>query len=188
MNWTRTSSDFWFYLSEVGRKLCGEKSCHNIINRKNQRWETRKFQSKKLIYFLFSLISDINFFLFLTFFQSYRDRDAGKIVLYTTSMGVVRSTYAKCQTVKKILKTLMLKFEERDVFMSQVNQLDIRERMASDTVEVPQLFVDGQYIGVSRIRDDKQTMRVHWATMMKWVLTWSRSHVARITKPDDLIE
>jgi glutaredoxin domain-containing cysteine-rich protein 1 len=64
-------------------------------------------------------------------------------------MGVVRSTYAKCQTVKKILKTLMLKFEERDVFMSQVNQFDIRERMQSDIVEVPQLFVDGQYIGVS---------------------------------------
>jgi glutaredoxin domain-containing cysteine-rich protein 1 len=64
-------------------------------------------------------------------------------------MGVVRSTYAKCQTVKKILKTLMVKFEERDVFMSHVHQQEIRDRMQSDEIDVPQLFVDGQYIGVS---------------------------------------
>lgn len=85
------------------------------------------------------------------YLQNYKDKDGGKIVLYLTSMGVVRSTYAKCQTVKKILKTLMVKFEERDVFMSHVHQQEIRDRMQSDEIDVPQLFVDGQYIGVSRI-------------------------------------
>lgn len=102
------------------------------------------------------------------FRQNYKDKDGGKIVLYTTSMGIVRSTYTKCQTVKKILNTLMVKYEERDVFMStvsddsisqrawitlicqlQVHQQEIRERMESDEIDVPQLFVDGQYIGVS---------------------------------------
>lgn len=43
----------------------------------------------------------------------------------------------------------MVKYEERDVFMSQVHQMEIRERMESDEIEVPHLFVDGQYIGVS---------------------------------------
>lgn len=62
----------------------------------------------------------------------------------------------------------MLKFEERDVFMSQVNQLDIRERMQSDFVEVPQLFVDGQYIGVSKYGEECEAIR-------------SRSHATRIT-------
>jgi glutaredoxin domain-containing cysteine-rich protein 1 len=71
------------------------------------------------------------------------------VVLYTTSMGIVRSTYTKCQTVKKILNTLMVKYEERDVFMSTVHQQEIRERMETDEIDVPHLFVDGQYIGVS---------------------------------------
>lgn len=65
-------------------------------------------------------------------------------------MGVVRSTYAKCQAMKQILRTLMVKFEERDVFMSYAHQQDIRERMQNDDIEVPQLFVDGQYVGVSQ--------------------------------------
>ena len=43
----------------------------------------------------------------------------------------------------------MVKFEERDVFMSHVHQQEIRERMQSDGIDIPQLFVDGQYIGVS---------------------------------------
>jgi glutaredoxin len=64
-------------------------------------------------------------------------------------MGIVRSTYAKCQAMKQILRTLMVKFEERDVFMSFAHQQDIRDRMQNDDIEVPQLFVDGQYIGVS---------------------------------------
>lgn len=64
-------------------------------------------------------------------------------------MGIVRSTYAKCQAMKQILRTLMVRFEERDVFMSFAHQQDIRDRMQSDDIEVPQLFVDGQYVGVS---------------------------------------
>ena len=43
----------------------------------------------------------------------------------------------------------MVKFEERDVFMSCSHQQDIRERMQSDDIDVPQLFVDGHYVGVS---------------------------------------
>lgn len=73
-------------------------------------------------------------------------------MLYTTSMGVVRSTHAKCQAVKQILRTLMVKFEERDVFMSYSYQQDIRDRMQKDFIDVPQLFVDGQYVGVSTAR------------------------------------
>ena len=70
-------------------------------------------------------------------------------MLYTTSMGVVRTTYAKCQAMKQILRTLMVKFDERDVFMCFNHQKEIRERMQSDDIDVPQLFVDGHYIGVS---------------------------------------
>lgn len=43
----------------------------------------------------------------------------------------------------------MVKFEERDVFMSSEAQEEIRERMKCDAIMVPQVFVEGQYIGVS---------------------------------------
>lgn len=71
------------------------------------------------------------------------------MVLYSTSMGIVRETYAKCANVKQILRTLLVKFEERDIFMSCEYQQEIKERMQSMKIQVPQLFVDGQHIGVS---------------------------------------
>lgn len=71
------------------------------------------------------------------------------MVIYSTTMGIVRDTYAKCSNVKQILRTLLVKFEERDVFMSTEFQQEIKDRMQSEEIKVPQLFVDGQYIGVS---------------------------------------
>ncbi|KAF4526016.1 hypothetical protein B566_EDAN000809 [Ephemera danica] len=72
-------------------------------------------------------------------FCSYKDREQGKLVVYTTTMGVVRSTYLRCVKVKQILRTLLVKFEERDVFMSRDTQQEIRDRMKSnadaDTIE-----------------------------------------------------
>lgn len=82
-------------------------------------------------------------------FQNFKDKDNGKVVLYTTSMGIIRETYAKCSNMKQILRTLLVKFEERDVFMSYEYQQEIKERMQSDVINVPQLFVEGQHIGVS---------------------------------------
>lgn len=64
-------------------------------------------------------------------------------------MGIVRDTYAKCANVKQILRTLLVKFEERDVFMSTEFQQEVKDRMQLEEIKVPQLFVDGQYIGVS---------------------------------------
>ncbi|CAK1589191.1 unnamed protein product [Parnassius mnemosyne] len=79
--------------------------------------------------------------------KSYKEKDAGKVVVYTTTMGIVRSTYQRCVLVKKILRNLLVKFDERDVFMSTEYQDEIRDRMKSDQILVPQLFVDGHHIG-----------------------------------------
>ncbi|XP_013191366.1 glutaredoxin domain-containing cysteine-rich protein CG31559 isoform X2 [Amyelois transitella] len=79
--------------------------------------------------------------------KSYKEKDAGKVVLYTTTMGIVRSTYQRCVLVKKILRNLLVKYEERDVFMSTEYQDEIRDRMRSDQILVPQLFVEGHHIG-----------------------------------------
>ncbi|XP_069696984.1 uncharacterized protein [Periplaneta americana] len=79
--------------------------------------------------------------------KNYKKEEAGKVVVYTTTMGVVRDTYQDCVLVKKILRNLMVKYEERDVFMSRDTQTEIRERMGSDVIIVPQVFVEGQHVG-----------------------------------------
>ncbi|XP_055524069.1 uncharacterized protein LOC129717863 [Wyeomyia smithii] len=79
--------------------------------------------------------------------KNFKEKDAGKVVVYTTSMGIVRETYAKCANVKQILRTLLVKFEERDVFMSNDYQQEIKERMQNESIQVPQVFVDGQHVG-----------------------------------------
>ncbi|EDW58537.1 uncharacterized protein Dvir_GJ14491 [Drosophila virilis] len=79
--------------------------------------------------------------------KCFMEKDLGKVVLYTTSMGVIRDTYAKCANVKQILRTLLVKFEERDVFMSVEYQAEMRQRMQTSQIRVPQLYVEGQLIG-----------------------------------------
>ncbi|XP_055385942.1 glutaredoxin domain-containing cysteine-rich protein CG31559-like [Condylostylus longicornis] len=79
--------------------------------------------------------------------KNLKKKDIGKVIVYTTSMGIIRETYTRCANVKQILRTLLVKFEERDVFMSLEYQQEIKERMQMDVIEVPQLFVEGQYVG-----------------------------------------
>ena len=71
------------------------------------------------------------------------------IVLYTTSMKVVRETHDKCLLVKKILETQRVEFEERDIFASKDFHRDLVERLSDEDVELPQVFADGFYLGVS---------------------------------------
>ena len=109
-------------------------------------------------------------------FQSFADTEKGKVVMYVTTLGVVRDHLARCQKVRHILRTLLIRVEERDIFMCRRHQLELRDRInaakgiATDTssnnhkpsrhlktqqtgsgherIDVPQLFVEGQYFGV----------------------------------------
>ncbi|KAG8236880.1 hypothetical protein J437_LFUL016436 [Ladona fulva] len=88
--------------------------------------------------------------------DGYRDKERGKVVLYTTSMGVVRRTFHKCLRVKQILRTLLVPFEERDASTSTAIREEIQRRLGSyndsshsSSPPLPQLFVEGQYVGVS---------------------------------------
>lgn len=71
------------------------------------------------------------------------------MIVYTTSMGIVRKTFTDCANVKQILETLLVKYEERDIFMSGYYQSELRDRLQCNEIKVPQVFVDGQCIGVS---------------------------------------
>ncbi|XP_058789359.1 glutaredoxin domain-containing cysteine-rich protein CG31559-like [Phymastichus coffea] len=79
--------------------------------------------------------------------KNYKAKDAGKVVVYTTTMAIVRETYYRCVMVKQILRTHMVKYEERDMYMSSELQTELKERLGCEAIQVPQLFIDGQYIG-----------------------------------------
>lgn len=81
------------------------------------------------------------------FSRNYRQEEKGKIIVYTTSMMVVREAADKCKAVRNILQTHMVRYEERDMFMSAENQKELRERLGQSAICVPQVFADGVHIG-----------------------------------------
>ncbi|XP_045204605.1 glutaredoxin domain-containing cysteine-rich protein CG31559-like isoform X2 [Mercenaria mercenaria] len=79
--------------------------------------------------------------------RNYRQEEKGKIIVYTTSMTVVREAADKCKAVRNMLQTHMVRYEERDMFMSAENQKELTERLGLSAIRVPQVFADGVYIG-----------------------------------------
>ncbi len=91
--------------------------------------------------------------------------------MYTTSSGIIPEVGNRCSAVRKILMNHRVKFEERDLFLSKenMNELEIRMKacntsgnplstasssnlpnfMPNGQPEVPQVFVDGVWLGVS---------------------------------------
>ena len=85
--------------------------------------------------------------------QALKVREQGRLVVYVTTMGIVRPTYQQCQRVRQILRQLMAEFEERDLFLSVDHQQELQRRLGADQVTPPQVFIDGHLLGVSRHLD-----------------------------------
>ena len=71
--------------------------------------------------------------------------------MYITTLSILRETWARCVKVRQILRNLLIKVDERDVFMSRENQTELMERMGTCGLQLPQVFVDGQYLGVKML-------------------------------------
>ncbi|XP_011694073.1 PREDICTED: glutaredoxin domain-containing cysteine-rich protein CG31559-like [Wasmannia auropunctata] len=104
-----------------------------------------------------------------TFLQSptskaYVEREKGRVVLYTTSLGIVRETFTNCMKMKQMLWTNMVKYDEADLFRDTELQTELKDRTDSEIVTLPQLFVDGQYIGgvdtVERLNESGELRRI----------------------------
>ncbi|KAH7954106.1 hypothetical protein HPB49_015571 [Dermacentor silvarum] len=83
--------------------------------------------------------------------RNYVREEEGRVVLYTTSMGVIRQTWEQCRRVRNTLQTLLVRFEERDVFMNRTHQKELMDRTGLRHVVVPQLFVEGHHLGKSSV-------------------------------------
>ncbi|KAM6440723.1 glutaredoxin domain-containing cysteine-rich protein 1 [Liasis olivaceus] len=73
----------------------------------------------------------------------------GRIVIYTTSLRVVRTTFERCELVRKIFQNHRVKFEEKNIALNSDygKELDGRCRRLGKTPSVPVVFIEGQYLG-----------------------------------------
>ena len=69
------------------------------------------------------------------------------MVVYTTSFQAVRGRYELCKRVVQMLKYHRVKVDERDVLISPEHLAELKERL-NDKISVPQVFINGQHIGV----------------------------------------
>lgn len=86
---------------------------------------------------------------FCSYFQANDDSESGTIIIYSTSMGGIRSTIGDCRNVRKIFQNLRLKVDERDIFMHKEYQTELDNRVGMEGTAVPQIFVNGFWLGVS---------------------------------------
>ena len=86
--------------------------------------------------------------LYILFQKNYRLLEKGKIIVFTTSMTVVRSISDHCTSIRKILQGHMVRYEEKDLFMSVENQKELLERLGQSAIDLPQVFADGIHLGV----------------------------------------
>uniref|UniRef100_A0A670ZIR0 Glutaredoxin and cysteine rich domain containing 1 n=1 Tax=Pseudonaja textilis TaxID=8673 RepID=A0A670ZIR0_PSETE len=73
----------------------------------------------------------------------------GRIVIYTTSLRVVRTTFERCELVRKIFQNHRVKFEEKNIALNgdYGKELGERCRKVGEVPLVPVAFIEGQYLG-----------------------------------------
>ncbi|CAL5185865.1 unnamed protein product [Lathyrus oleraceus] len=85
-----------------------------------------------------------------------------KVVLYFTSLRMVRKTYEDCCNVKIILKGLGIRVDERDVSMHLEFKEELKELLGEEYGKggLPKVFIGRKYIGgveeIQKLHDDKK--------------------------------
>lgn len=77
--------------------------------------------------------------------------ECGRIVIYTTSFRVVRTTFERCELVRKIFQNHRMKFVERNIALDceYGKELEERCKRVGEPPSLPAVFIDGHYLGVS---------------------------------------
>lgn len=75
----------------------------------------------------------------------------GRIVIYTTSFRVVRTTFERCELVRKIFQNHRMKFVEKNIALDSEYGKELEERCkrVGEPPSLPVVFIDGHYLGVS---------------------------------------
>ncbi|KAF6146974.1 hypothetical protein GIB67_036693 [Kingdonia uniflora] len=74
-----------------------------------------------------------------------------RIVIYSTSLRVVRKTFEDCRTVQSIFRAFRVSIDERDLSMDSSFQLELQRILGFQTKKrglgLPRVFIGGRYIG-----------------------------------------
>ncbi|KAK2891019.1 hypothetical protein QQF64_007172 [Cirrhinus molitorella] len=73
----------------------------------------------------------------------------GRIVIYTTSFRVVRTTFERCELVRKIFQNHRVKFIEKNIALDieYGKELEMRCKRVGEPPSLPVVFIDGHYLG-----------------------------------------
>ncbi|CAG7820862.1 unnamed protein product [Allacma fusca] len=119
-------------VTEASESLSNFAGYRDIFARAKQDGSCQIMSEKGTIRGVKNRVRDgIATFLQSTDVKTFSDKEQGRVVVYVTSMGVVRDTFQRCQKVKQILRTLLVKFDERDCYMNRSIQDEIRQRLPS---------------------------------------------------------
>ena len=74
----------------------------------------------------------------------------GRIVIYTTSFRVVRTTFERCELVRKIFQNHRVKFMDKNIALDSDYGKELEERCkrVGEPPSLPVVFIDGHYLGV----------------------------------------
>ncbi|GAB1289702.1 Glutaredoxin domain-containing cysteine-rich protein 1 [Apodemus speciosus] len=81
--------------------------------------------------------------------QPSADLEFDRVVIYTTCLRVVRTTFERCELVRKIFQNHRVKFEEKNIALNgdYGKELDERCKRVSEAPSLPVVFIDGHYLG-----------------------------------------
>ncbi|PKA55310.1 Uncharacterized protein AXF42_Ash003947 [Apostasia shenzhenica] len=72
-----------------------------------------------------------------------------RIVLYYTSLRVVRTTFEDCRAVRSILRGFRVAVDERDLAMDLGFLAELKGLLGQRQLSLPRIFIGGRYIGGS---------------------------------------
>ncbi|XP_010536614.2 PREDICTED: uncharacterized protein At5g39865-like [Tarenaya hassleriana] len=88
----------------------------------------------------------------------------GGVVLYFTSLRIVRKTFEECRTVRSILRGYRIQIDERDLSMDSKFQDELQEIFGTKKVSLPKVFIGGRYIGgteeIKQMQESDELMKM----------------------------